>query len=319
MAYQQGTSTGVQDLFDKLSTFAVANGWTQDHAAAGRLFLSRGTNFVSFRWDTGTPANAGIYHALAFSGSGTDPGNHTDDSGQGVISGTNATIGTGRHVPLVNSSARYWFFEDDFYIHIVQEFGANEFRHFGFGRLDKFGDNWTGDEYAYGWRYDPAGGTSSSAVRTPSSMLLDGLLNTVAFAADVHMVGIPGQAAGKWGVIGGVLTPGNDRGGTARTLVYGGYRGNTVARAFGRWGSNNQQGLVSLYPINIFAKEASNTRVYNLGSMKDVRGVSLQFFNGADEVIIGSDTWIFFPSRSRADTATANKTVWQGIAYKKVP
>ena len=165
MAYENSQATDIQDLFDKLSTFAVANGWTEDHAASGRLFLSKSTVYVAFRWDTASPANVGIYHALGFINSSTDPGNHTDDSGNGEITGTNANLDDSRFVDLVDSTMQYWFFEDDTYIHVAVETAAGvSFRHFGFGIGSKFG-TFTGGEYCYGQRHGTSG--TAKALRTP--------------------------------------------------------------------------------------------------------------------------------------------------------
>lgn len=324
MSYEAGTATNIADLFTKLSTFAVANGWTQDHAASDRLFLTRSTCSVAFRWSTTTPTCAGVYQHTAFISSGTDPGNHTNDSGQGNISGTNATLLTGRHVPLVDSTMRYWFFEFDTYLHIVAEgAGTLTAAHFGFGILDKRG-TWTGGEYAYGWRIDPAGGTGDSAIRSASTHLLDGLAAAVAtrpFVATVHCEGLPNQtASGKWGLAwGGVIADtSTDRGGTARESLQGGFRGGPVARTFGRHGGSINSGIVPIYPVGVWYDDRTLARWHELGWMLDVRGVNMRNFAFADEIAIGADTWVVFPSRYKTSVSSSGSTRNQGIAYKKV-
>lgn len=322
MAFENGIATSIIDLFQKLSTFAVANGWTEDHSdyvTNRRLQIHRSTLYTQFNWDPATPANVGIYHSTGFTGSGTAPGNQAGDSGQGVVSNTNATIATGRHVALDNDSNQYWFFEDDTYIHIVVETATGTYAHFGMGILDKFGDNWTGGEYAYGVKQGSLN-AANGAIDPAGSYLLDALTNNanLAFMASLHMSGIPNQAAGVWGVVGVATAPGNDRGGTARSKVYGGYRGNTMARAFGRIGSSNAQGLVPGYPITCFAF-TSTADLYYLGAMPDVRGLNIQYYVGGDTVTIGSDDWIVFPSRIKGEFNSSGTSKYQGMMYKVVP
>lgn len=324
MAFEFAQATTVQDLFNKLSTFAVANGWTQDHAASGRLFLSKSTVFVSFRWDTATPANVGIYQALAFAGSGTDPGNHTNDSGQGIVTGTNATLATGRSVALVNSSMNYWFFEEDTYIHVVVEttVGSAAFRHFGFGIGTKFG-TWTGGEYSYGQKQSTTAGTGTLAVRSDATNLLDGLASGVAmtpFVASVHVEGLPSQAGtSKWGLVwdGGIPST-NDRAGNGRVWLPGGFRAGTTTGPLARFSGTALQMLLPLTPLNTFYSPNSTT-VYPLLTMPDVRAVNIKDYAGGQEIVVGSDTWVVFPSRQKDATTGGVGSQNQGIAYKKIP
>lgn len=326
MSYEAGTATNIADLFSKLQTFATANGWTADHSASDRLFLTRSGVSVAFRWSTTSPTFAAIYQHLAFVNSSTDPGNHTNDSGQGVISGVDATLAGGRGVNLPNSSMRYWFFESDTYIHCVAEVSPLSVRHFGFGTLIKKG-TWTGGEYSYGSRDDPAGGTGSSAIRVVASYLLDGLSGTTSdttvrpFVGTLHVEGLPNQtASGKWGLTwaGAVANTGTDRGGTARETVIGGFRSGPIARAFGRFGGVINNGLLSLYPIGCWYDDRSLARFYELGHMPDVRGCNVKNFTVADEITIGGDVWVLFPTRYKSSVSATGSTRNQGIAYKKV-
>jgi hypothetical protein len=327
MAYETGTATNIGDLFARLNTFASANGWTIDHSASDRLFLTRSTVSVAFRWSTTSPTCAAIYQHTAFVNSATDPGNHTNDSGQGNISGTNATLLTGRHVPFVDSSMRYWFFESDFYIHAVAEaVGTLSFTHFGFGLLDKRG-TWTGGEYSYGWRIDPAGGTGDSAVRAVSTHLLDGLAGITSdtvvrpFVGTVHCEGLPNQtASGKWGLTwaGLIANTGTDRAAIARESLQGGFRGGPIARPFGRHGSTIGSGVVPLYPIGVWYDDRTLARWHELGYMLDVRGANMRNYAPADEVTVGSDVWVLFPSRYKTSVSNTGSTRNQGIAYRKV-
>lgn len=315
MAFQTGTATSLANLISTLDTFLTSNGWTQDQAdaAGGKYAWNKNSQYVQVRWDTGSPNNLGVYQSLAFDGTGTDPGNHTDDDGNGEVTGTDANFPSGRYVEITNgSSMEYWFFENDanpHYVHIVLETGTNVYVHFGFGVLDKVGD-WTGGEYAYGHNVN-----SDSNKDTRNTYLLDGLkrLGTAKHAATLHLEGFPDQAvAEKWGQIWGTssTTPPTDRAGEAKCFIQGGYRGGLQAAPFGFQAANAASGLVAMYPIVLYLVD--NSKIYLLGQMADVRGVSMKLFAPEQEITIGSDTWVVFPPNEK------NSSSNQGIAYKKV-
>jgi len=334
MAYINQTTASLQDFLEKLSAFAVANGWTEDeyNAGTGRLCLSKspGANkiFVSFRWDTGTPANVGIYQALAWVPA-TDPGNHTDDSGNGKITGTNALLDDERHVLVADAPKQWWGFEEDHYIHAVFQSNLDRYHHIGFGLLDKVGD-WDGGEYCYGFRYQ-YDFSNSVAVLGGTSMLLDGLAKDVVaqqqdmqlFAATLHAEGLPNQdVASKWAVVMGdhpSTDLGVDRATEARIHVVGGFRGGPIARAFGRFSADSEKGLIPMYPIAEWYWDRTTDDVYHLGFMKDVRGVNMEYFVAGDEKVIGGETWVLFPSLVKSvGGILLNTSAFQGIAYRKI-
>lgn len=318
MSYQTGTSTGLVDLMGKLETFAVANGWTSDESSSGRLCLHRNNIYVSFRWPTSSPSNVGIYQALGWTSS-TDPGNHTDDSGQGVISGADVDLDNGRYVPLgTGSFSSYFFFESDYYIHVVVEVASGKFKHFGFGSIDKVGD-WTGGEYAYGHHWLDVG--NANAVKSSGAVLLDGLTKTstyLPYASTLHCEGLPNQGgSSKWAIIwGDNASPGTDRGSNARVFVQGGFRAGPLARSFGHFAAGGESGLIPMYRIGLFYRWT--TDIHFLGTMKDVRGVIIEDFSDAQEFVIGSDTWVFFPTHIKSTDTDVGGTKNSGIAYKKV-
>ena len=323
MAFINETVSSMSDFATKLDAFAVANGWTQDefNAGTGRFALHKSTVYVSFRWDTGTPQSLGIYQALGWVGA-TDPGNHTDDSGNGKVSGTQATIATGRSVFLDNP-VQWWGFEDDTYIHFIVEISGGIYIHGGFGLMDKIGD-WTGGEYAYGYKHK-TGTASSPAISVESSVLLDGLAsfsNIEDFVATVHMEGLQNQqggGSGKWGVcVGAHATFGNDRAAVARGKVVGGFRGGPLAVPWGRFSVDTEKGLQPMYPLLNWYVDTTAGDTHPLGWMKDVRGFNGEFRVAAEEVVIGGDTWVVFPSRNKGTSPIINTSAHQFIAYKQV-
>ncbi len=324
MAFSTGTAASMSALITALDTFIVANGWTQDelNTGTGRAAWHRTAtgvaNWVSVRWDTSSPNHLGIYQALGFTVS-NDPGTHPNDSGNGAVSGSNATIDDERHVnALGNGPMTYWFFEQDYYVHIVVESAADTFKHFGWGALEKTGD-WTGGEYAYG-HYK----VGTGAIAVADTLLLDGAFNETnatnkARAATVHIEGLPNQAgSGKWGQPqGSSVTPQNDTAAVAKAVLQGGFRGGPTACYFGRYSAGSGSGGIPMYPIEIYYQDLPNVRVYYLGRMKDVRGINIRNFAPRDVVAIGGSDWYIFPSQQKSVGSSTTGTNNQGIAYRR--
>jgi hypothetical protein len=326
------TVSSLSDFFTKLTAFLVGEGWTSDQldTGAGKWAMSKtGLDddiFVQTRWDTTDPQYFGVYQSTAFDGTGTDPGNHTGDSGNGAISGSAATIITARHV-WTGVPIRYWAFADTGYCHVVVERtsgGERQVVHWGFGgNIDKIND-WPGGAYAYGFRFNPTSGTV--AVLEGTTVLLDGLSQTGGlapsdmynFVATMRLTGFPNQPASQWGTVQGSMTAtGTDRASNARARLVGGARGGPIARAFARFQTRNTQGLMPGYPILVWYWDSTDGSVQPLGWMKDVRGVNMEFFSVGDELTVGAETWVLFPTWEKDTGALTNTSGYQGWAYRK--
>lgn len=159
MSYQTGTALHIDDLLAQLSTFAQANGWTQNKVVAGsgdgassELYLSKGASFFIF--DAQLTVGANVYHGVnqildhpflwIYGATGFDGGAAAD-----------AQPGTAKDQVQTNwllpNMTAYHFFTDSTktYLHVVVEVTANEFRHFHVGLLDKIGV-FDGGEYVTG-------------------------------------------------------------------------------------------------------------------------------------------------------------------------
>jgi len=331
VSYINEQTSSLADLISKLDTFLTGTpAWTQDQhdAPNGKWAIHKSTVYASFRWDTASPNHLGIYHALGYTG-GNDPGNHPSDSGNGAISGTDATIDDERNAQIGNTPVQYWCFEDDTYAHVVVETEANKYAHFGCGIYDKLGD-WTGGEYCYGQKF-LATNSTLVGVRGSNSFLLDGLCedgdpagnnDRELFVATVHAEGLPNEGgSSKWGVhMGdqGSSDLGTDRATNARIHFVGGFRGGPIARSFGIFNANSEKALIPAYPLGSFYWDRTDDSARFIGFVKDVRGVNMRYFIGGQEVVVGSDTWVLFPSRFKQTGTAAGTTAWQGIAYRKV-
>jgi len=337
MAYQTGTATDLGDLLSKLDTFLVANGWTQDDfddgasvAAEGFANWTKNSMSIGMKWIANSPESLSLHQATAHSGSGF-PGTHTNDSGNGYNDafGSNSQLEGERCVSEIGDGpfVSYHFFENDAspaYVHIVVESASETFKHFGWGELNKFND-WTGGEYCYGHYQDTF--LNSSGVDVNSYAMLDGISATVTTVgrrnATIHAEGLPHQGASeKWLHHSGGLTSTDpdfvDTAGETKQIAFGGFRGGPVAYLLGEFRGDVSTGHIPMYPLAIFTHDFANNFIYYLGSVADIRGIDIFHFSAGQEVTVGSDTWVVFPSSRRTEDNIVNRTYYQGIAYKKV-
>lgn len=331
MAFLYVQPSSMADLISRVNTFLVADGWTSDHFAtvSGKAAWHKSTVYVSVRWDTSSPLAIAIYHALGFTDTATLPGNHPNDSGNGQITGTDATIRTGRYIGTGNTPLGLWCFSGTTYAHFVVHQLGTRYAHFGFGILDKVG-NWTGGEYAYGTRQEFD--FDSSPVHESSTFLLDGVTSSGGpspmptdmelYAATVHVEGMTNQGGtSKWAVAmsasQSAILLGTDRASVARIHFIGGFRAGLIASPFGAFAGIATKAHVPMYPImtSYFNRTTGNVQV--MGFQKDVRGVSIQNFEPEDEITIGNDTWMIFPSGQKWISGVLTSTTgYQGIAYR---
>lgn len=340
MAETTGTATGLEDMMTKFLTFVgTASGWTVDRAittidTARECAIHKGNLFVQFRWNTASPNSIIMTQSTAFT-VGVRAGTMTGDSNNGYNTAnttTEANITSGRCIELVGNSAMpsYYFYTNASgdYLHAVVEVATDEFRHFGCGKLEKFGDwdTMTGGEYAYGHVGFPSIGGSVTTIN--GSILLDGYAsgNVGATAmidrgATMRLAGAPGQpGAGVWAHIWAnrTITEQVDKAGNARATCIGGARGGPIGNALGWIPAGSGSGLAPLTPIAVFYlnKVPSPNHVYLLGFQPDVRGLQLKNLAPKDTFVLGADTWRVFPTNRRREGAAAGDTAFQGWAYK---
>lgn len=342
MAYQTGTTSGAADLLGKLATFAsgLSSPWTIDDAVGSNKFaMHKNSVYVSFRYDATVTTGSqivSVHQALGHT-PGTFPGLHPDDSNSGYNVGTTvtgSTLDNERHVNLGLSAneldSTYYFFEQSTsptYIHVVIAKTDGQHRHFGFGELDMFG-SWTGGEYCYGGTVDQ--GTPSGPYSNGFVLLMDGRYegqyNALGAGAyqTLHIESFPGQtASGKWAEVGSVIsvTTQNDTAGVARMKVQGGYRGGPTMASLGNIAVNKTAGFINLIPIGLWAYipqvDPIADKVYFLGYQPDVRGVIMDGISPGEELTIGSETWVCFPSIEKSTVTGTGLTLYQGVAYRK--
>lgn len=326
------------DLIGKLNTFLKGTpGWTTHEANfAGGEWAARKTPAgidigIATQWDTAGPNHLGIYqwHGAAYN-TGNAPWAQNDDSGNGAASTSNASLVLQRFAGISDSPEKLWVFEDDHYFHAVVRWpfsGSDVYTHFGAGILDKYND-WTGGEYVYGGRAQ-LGTASDVAILAGSTNILDGIVNGATMelnAATIRMESMADQVAGgKYAVhMGnqGSGSLGNDRQSSPKARIHtaGGFRAGPGVSAWGQFAGTLAAGLLPGYPFNVFHWNRTTGNVHGpLGVVKDVRGINIKNYTVGQELNIGGDIWIVFPSFKKwVSGSLSGTTGYQGIMYKKI-
>ena len=344
MAYQLITAPSNQEaVMTSLRDFATSNGWTLNNFTAanvgvtrGVMTLSRGDVFVSFRWE-GTESESTksitMFHALGYDGGNAQsPWLFPDDSGNGD---QDDTLSTERRIARIGSGpfiALHLFASDTDevsgnsapHVYGVLEYAPGKYRHFSFGNLDKFGDGWTGGGFVCGHEWDPFQSSESNPIDSRHSVHLDGIASNASDSerATLHMEGLPGQQPSKFGVSGATTSVGTDEAGNDRSMIYGGFRRSLYTYGFLHFIPSQLTGFLPFAPVPIFYRRDtlnSNSQVYFLGNMPNIRMVQMRNFNPGDEITIGSVTWKIFPVVSKSNIGGNNEeSENMGVAYALV-
>jgi len=338
MAYQTGSATDQTDLMSKLSTFAQANGYTQDYynGTNRHLSLSRAADnlYVSFAWDG--VDHIQMYQALNYeSAHDEEPWDQDYDSGNGTNQ-PDTYPDRGRQISKIGNGAytAYHFFAytSPHNIHVVLEFSPGLYRHFGFGKIYKTG-SWTGGAWCGGhlWNWAPQYEAYSVPAHNTHSVLMDGALYpsttyNIDAGGTLHCESLPGQAAaGKWGHS---LDPstedakvGEDRASNSRVRIAGGCRKGVAISQFGYVLPDLSNGWVPIMPMEVFyyRGEDGEDGIYYLGRMHNIGHIHLHGIDPGQELTIGADTWKAFPTVRKSNVGGINQeSENSGIIYRKV-
>jgi len=305
----------------KLNTFLTGTpGWTADLAPGGSnraIWSKAGVSakiFVS--WDTNN-LGLGIIQDIA---------SPVDQVGTAQVGYefTSNTITTNRYVNIMTGPYQaYHFFEDDNYIHIVVEISTGLFRHFGWGQLIKLG-SWTGGMYSYGHFWNQAASVIDDPTALQHLVHFGGSNTTDARgAAGMHASGLPGQSVGSKYLRNttSTITTDVDSDPIDNMFPSGWQDGQNVH--FMACQQSQLNGFAPLIPIPVyqwdFSATPDNGRL--LGYLPDARDINLLGLNPAQEVVVGSDTWVVFPVTRKGNQGLSfdqEQSYNFGLAYKKV-
>lgn len=326
MAYQTGTATGPGDLLSKLATFAVANGWVQDLAPNGSIAaIHRNNVYVSFWYNASVIK---IYPARGFTAASppTSPGDHPGSAYNDTLTATTSGMIANQ---MAGPYAAYYFFESDTYLHVVINTSNGIIRHFGFGEISKSG-TYTGGEYCFAHYWNQTGGVIDSYTSNGHLLPFDGTaynaitlkgFTLYAQTSASPPAALPGQTAGtKWYTHStGANTDGD--GAAVGYLEMSGVRGgyNQELLALGASALNGFTPLCPIYVTRVLTAPAPDEH-HLMGTVPDVRCVNVVGATTAQEVVIGSDPWVFFPVGRKGSAGVSGQEYTRnfGYAYRKI-
>lgn len=327
MAYQTGTSSSTADLLDKLRAFLLASGWTIE---AWRFQIANPT----WRWlavsKSGWFFNIAEYLAVLNAGSHPTVNNlqlawatsYASGSDFGSQPGSEAI----NYAPTLTPPYTSYHFFDGVgasgpYCHVAVELGAGEFRHFGFGVLDKVG-TYTGGQFLYTTTWDMQVGRVNNPNGGYHGMPFDSTSTTTVGlqqnATSVRCVESPGGGA-LLGYYGGVPA--------GQQLRCGGYFGHsgiggtnlsgTPSWAFWIAGPITSIGVAPLQRVPCFGDRGSSQFAL-IGEPPGFRHIDVTFLNPGDEITLGSEVWKTFPLvRKGSSSANIPVSSMFGLAFRK--
>jgi hypothetical protein len=322
LQFETGTPSSVEDLVNKLQTFAAAHNFTVDNydATNDECTIHESNMYVHFGWD-GTGTDLNICQSLGYT-----PATAIDvmpnDSGNG-----SATIGIERRVEFLAAGpwTSYEFYCEDgaggdpMYIHVVVQISAGIYRHFGFGTIDKIND-WTGGEYAYGHIWEQGATNIDSPASVSHVFVLDGTSSPSLSNATMHMEGIGLQGGSeKWGVFGASVT-GTDTAGQTRRVLFGGSRDGLWLRFMRHIHNSNLNSYIPIIPIPVVYRDtgtAPDTWIW-LGQQPNVGIVNMNNLSAGDTITLGGETWVVYPWARKQHLLANTEESWNaGIVYRK--
>jgi len=332
MAYQTGTSTGANDLLDKLRLFAIAQGWTANRwvtAGSGQeLCLSKGSAYFNFRsYQNETVivngSSSTLRYGISMNGSdGYASGNAWDrQPGYPIRSGGTPGSEQGHgYMPFVISQgpfvAYHLFAPDSKTIYLELEITTGTFLRLGFGTLDLFNSGTPG-----GGRFFYSTGSNGSVTNSTGTSTWLGTdidnghysLEEVPFrgadySATTTQVGSFVRAAfdsfDNW--------CSSQRVGTT-TVTPQSCQGGGVHDKILRDSSPNPMNGIGILTPNIVSVNRANEYLHPIGVVPGIRYMDMTNYLPGDEFTIGADTWKVFPWYNKG-----GRSYQRGIAYKKV-
>lgn len=325
MPYETGTATNLQDLLNKLGTFAGANGWTVHFSGARTggagtsghaLILSRGDvqGLLRSNNSAGSPTtDPGPYmEGVLWSGAYNAASTESQPNPSAALF-TNWMAGpyVAYHAftPLAATGRHY--------LHVVVEVQSGTFRHFGIGQLRRFG-SYTNGTYAHGtsmsFNTSPAYiNTANSFHGYPFNNIANGTApgGGVTIRADFDGVSPRYCTVGSSGTVGrvwsGFVQSSNAPSGNFGTLALAGPSAFT--------------GRAPLLPLLCFVQRDTTDQLrHPVGFPEDLRYVSIDNFQPGDTITLGADTWMLFPAvrKGAANTGPVGvQNSWRyGYAYR---
>lgn len=294
MAYVTGQETSLDNIRIALASFAQAQGWTIHFSGARPAGLSGTALIVSknglapttfFFTPSDTQYQIYIYGHDPYTGAGSQPSESTTNRSKAITVNRIST-----------TFPSYYFFAGDTYLYVVLETTIGEFRHFGCGMLNTFGDV-GGGHFVCGniWQTGTnqtnpsqnSWGLYSAAVSDLRATYY-GQTNIWSGTASNMLDFFPNEGASST---------------TSNTPVIAATSAYTLRPIMSSviWRARATSSSTTYTPYGI----APNWRIVPLGNL-----------NPKETIALGNDTWLVFPVLRKAASAGVPDSRLIGYAYK---
>lgn len=312
MGYQSGTSTGPNDLLDKLRTFLIGEGWTvNDYSADGtgyRLHVQKVAqsggptmyfNFRSAIAETGTTltedndgGTAGTVTGILINGSTGYDGGETWDNQPGYpynVNDSNRSYAMVMSPMSISAIPAYYFFAIGDSIHVVVEIISGKFQFMSFGCLEKQG------VYTGGMYFTASIGSSQPYTDYMTNWYVPKYFSCYPSGSIAGAVYLDVDATASWR-----RAMNNDE--VVFPCVVGqqaneSYSKCGIASMFWSKGPNFYNNIAAMCPLYTFAARSDGNQSL-LGWPDGVRFLNCTNYSAGQEITYGTETWKIFHADS---------------------
>jgi hypothetical protein len=283
----------------------------------------RGIIFDDY-YPTGVQVGGKYYSEITgiglYGSTGYDGGENFDNQPGHPTNGSSQCWGAAITELSTTAIPAYYFFSDSNTVVVCIEYASGKYQWFAFGLLEKEGQ-YSGGQFFFG-SLSSAQASYDLLYNTPNGPGIGFMSHYYTSAVwrghgGVYVV-MDSQAG--WRASG---HEGSETTGLQETLLLPGFPPseavdsyaykNTFNSVFFDRSPNFYNSLAPFVPIYIFGKRSDNN--YSLlGIPQSIRMVNPQYYDPAEEVVLGSDTWMIFPQHDKDNDIDAR----QGFAVKKV-
>jgi len=351
MAYETGSYTDQYDLLAKIKTFLDVGGsdgtWTVDSYIADTQKYTSGSGVGQYRlhihktaidttimyfnlkssnaakiweyaYNYGEFSGIGLYGSTGYSGAGNW------DKEPGYPYGSTTAKPCGVDI-IVSGPGTYYFFSSADTVVIVIEYAGGKYQWLCFGQIQKLG-SFTGGQFFTGSSvsvdhqdiYIP-GGTNYGISDTPAKPFCASSYSAFQSSVMVH-VNVDSYDTWRSYYYRANYNCATTKERLITSIISSGWNFSNVIlmqlvleyNLFQR-SPNEFNGVAALFPI-YFMAERSNSKWSPLGYVDIVRQVNMKYKSPLDEVVFGSDTWVFLPMHDSVN----DKTTDVAFAVKKI-
>jgi len=343
MSYSNTSATDWADLLDVISTFVVADGWTEDYDVDGavgkQIGFSKGACEVALGEQNSTlnPVDVGsgfldgrLFGSLS-TGLNASNQQYWGHPGSPVTTATDSDRVKLNDLGDASGFSNVWLFSGPGtgpdYCHVVIQTAGDRYSHLSFGELDPLGMTTPDVGYLWAIYYEFWPSDANNPISTDHYYGM--FCNTGTALRNAH-VNIQANTLPATGFpSAGVLT----EEGLTSLMTMANEDSDHWASSAGKFldffmATSNQlvTGGTALHPIPWFCQSTDNLSHCFLGNLPGVRLVDISNHTPGSELTFGSETWTVFPFKRKgiednlnigSDPQDDANTISYGLAYKK--